>query len=302
MHTDKKRIMHNDFQKIHSINGVTQKEAINLKKLISNNLVWYPKESAKHILRQHLHDLRNNAPNIKKAILSKAREILGSQNIYKDFSMSIDVDEEDDIHITSDFSEVFSVDEQTTHNIFGSALLAIGALNKRIETMRAFSAVTGFRENELSIFEDKVEFITNSFSPTTQEEKMRNILSWHHFPDLNSAIKSKKLNIENLLKIRESNECKEFRNWLWACDLLEVEEMEARLASLSTRLSLKITSTPLKAIRWLTTTGVGFIKPIGLVLGPILGFLDTFLIEKFFPKSGVLTFLGRMYPSVFKGT
>jgi len=302
MHLDKKKIMHDDLQKVHSIKGIKQKEAINLKKLIANNLVWYPEESAKKILHQHLDDLRINTPNIKRAILSKAAEILGVPKISKDFSLSIEVDEMDDVHISSDISKILSIDEQTTHNIFGSALLAVGALNKRIETMRVFSAVTGFRENELSIFEDKVEFIINNISPAPVEEKLSRILSWQNFPDLYSAITSRKLNIESLLKIRESNECKEFRNWLWSCDSLEVKEMEARLASLSARLSLKLTGTTSKAIRWLATTGAGFIPPIGLALGPTLGFLDTFLIEKFLPKSGVLTFLGRMYPSVFKGT
>ena len=302
MHSGKKKIMHDDLQKIHSIKGITQKEAIKLKGLIAGNLVWYPEESARYILRQHLDDLRKNTPNLKKAILSKAKEKLGVSNVHEDFSLFVDVDEDDDVHISSDLSKTLSLDEQTIHKIVESALLAVGALNKRIETMRAFSAVTGFRENELSIFEEKVEFILNTVAPEPQEEKLNNILSWQQFPDLNTAIKSKRLNIETLLKVRESQECKEFRNWLWSCDSLEVEELKARLTSLSARLSLKMTGMPSKALRWFTTTGIGLEPHIGLVAGPILGLLDTFLLDKFLPKSGVLTFLGRMYPSIFKGT
>lgn len=101
--------------------------------------------------------------------------------------------------------------------------------------------------------------------------------------------------------MRESRECIEFRNWLWNSDSLEVNELKERFESLSVRLSLKMSGKVSKTLRWLTTTGVGFIPPIGLIAGPALGFLDTFLLDKLLPKSGIITFIGKIYPTIFKG-
>ena len=181
-------------------------------------------------------------------------------------------------------------------------MLAIGGLNKRIETMRAFSAITGFRENELSIFEDKLKFISATISPEDKEERLKEVLSWPIFPELSTAIADKKLHIDTLLKVRESPECLEFRSWLWDRDSLKTEELKERINSLSAKLSLKLSGKSSKAIRWLSTTGAGFLPGVGIVAGPVLGFLDTFLVEKMLPKSGVLTFLGKQYPTIFKGT
>ncbi|HDL07284.1 MAG TPA: hypothetical protein ENG35_00910 [Desulfobacteraceae bacterium] len=303
MHADSKKIMHRNMQKIHNISNIQHKEAIKLKRLIADNLVFYPKESTIYILNQMLNDLKNNTPNIKKAIISSAKKQLNISSLPSEkLSYEIEVDDENDVHVNSNLSQMLGIDGNDAHKILEKALLAIGGLNKRIETMRSFSAVTGFRENELSIFEDKLEFLSASISPDDKEKHLSNVLSWPIFPELSTAIADKKLNIDTLLKVRESPECQEFRSWLWDCDSLETEELKDRINSISAKLSLKLSGKTSKAIRWLSTTGAGFLPVVGVVAGPVLGFLDTFLLEKMLPKSGVLTFLGKQYPTIFKGT
>ncbi len=303
MHADSKKIMHRNMQKIHNIGNIHHKEAIKLKKLIANNLVNYPKESTGYILNQMINDFKNNTPNIKEAIISSVKRQLNVSSLpSENFSYEIEVDDENDVHVNSNLSQFLGIDEDAVHKILEKALLAIGGLNKRIETMRAFSAITGFRENELSIFEDKLKFISATISPEDKEERLKEVLSWPIFPELSTAIADKKLNIDTLLKVRESPECLEFRSWLWDSDSLKTEELKERINSLSAKLSLKLSGKSSKAIRWLSTTGAGFLPGVGIVAGPVLGFLDTFLVEKMLPKSGVLTFLGKQYPTIFKGT
>ena len=45
--------------------------------------------------------------------------------------------------------------------------------------------------------------------------------------------------------------------------------------------------------------GVGFI-PGGTFPSLGLGFVDTFLLDKVFPKSGVTSFLTKTYPSLYR--
>jgi len=47
---------------------------------------------------------------------------------------------------------------------------------------------------------------------------------------------------------------------------------------------------------------VGIIPVTGQILGPALDALDTFLLEKVLPESGVLMFVNDLYPSIFTRT
>jgi len=302
MHSDPKKIMHKNFKNIHKINGLHRKEAIKIKKIIANNLVYYPKESTSYILNQMISDFKNKTPNIRKAIITATKEKMGLNILPSEkITYSIEVDNNNDVHVLSNLSELFGIDENTAHKIIERALLAIGGLNKRIETMRSFSAITGFKESELSFFEDKLLFIQEAILPDAYEEKLKEILAWPIFPDLDQAIVEKRLKIDTLLKVRESSECIEFRTWLWDCDKLDIEELKERFKSLESKLLIKFSGKSSKAIRWLTATGAGFLPGIGLIAGPALSFLDSFLVEKLLPKSGVLTFLGHQYPTIYKG-
>ena len=51
---------------------------------------------------------------------------------------------------------------------------------------------------------------------------------------------------------------------------------------------------------FITSNALGLIPGAGIVLGPIASGIDTFLVDKVFSTSGILTFIGKMYPSLFK--
>ncbi len=293
--------LHKDLQRVHEAQGLKHKEAIKLKRLITDRLLWMPKESATIILQQLLNDLRLKTSDIKKAILLSAKQngiVLKDQ---KDISFNLEVDSESDVHVVSNLPADFGLDDHTAHKIIEKALLAVGGLNTRIETMRAFSALTGFRWSELNMFEDKVDFIINAISPEATQERARNIFSWPQFPNLEEAIRDKKVDIKTLLKVRDSTECREFRRWLWTSDACDVDELKESTQSLMAKLSLRMSSGKAKTLRWLSSTGIGFIPGPGQAVSLTLGVLDLFL-DKLFRSSGTMTFLGRMYPSIFKET
>ena len=58
-------------------------------------------------------------------------------------------------------------------------------------------------------------------------------------------------------------------------------------------------TTKSKAVRFLVTLGIGFTPLVGLFLGPVASAIDKFLLEKVLPKSGLIAFLSRLYPSIF---
>jgi hypothetical protein len=57
---------------------------------------------------------------------------------------------------------------------------------------------------------------------------------------------------------------------------------------------------PGKVIRFLTTTGLGLVPGAGIVLGPAASAADTFVVDRLLKKSGIVTFVGKMYPALFE--
>jgi hypothetical protein len=102
------------------------------------------------------------------------------------------------------------------------------------------------------------------------------------------------------LKIRESKEVKEFRQWLLEIDKYSDLELLEAMENLKTKFSEFFNSRTGHVIRFLVTTGSSLISGLPLPLGIGLTSLDKFLSKKVLPKSGPLTFINKLYPSIFK--
>jgi hypothetical protein len=72
-----------------------------------------------------------------------------------------------------------------------------------------------------------------------------------------------------------------------------------RVKSLRARIGAVLHTGIGKGLRFVVSTGLGTIPPIGVVAGAVAGAVDSFLIDRVLPGSGVYTFVNRMYPSIF---
>lgn len=299
---DHRDFIHDCLQVIHNTETLRDKEAKKLKSLVASRLVNYPENAGNQILEQLKSDLRSNIPTIKTAVLYKLREKFKSDVVNEDFYVRVNPIDEVDFHVESNISNIFDIDEKEKHEIIESALLAIGGLNQRILDMKIFSALSGFRENELPLFDSKLGFIEkNLLGPENHSQRLNRVISLSNLPDIRSAIHEKRLDVNTLLEIRESPECKEFRQWLWSIDSYTDRELKDRIHSLREQFSRFVRSTTGKSIRWVAITGAGMTNPdTGPLLSASLSLLDTFVVEKLLPTSGALTFLNQMYPSIFR--
>lgn len=55
-----------------------------------------------------------------------------------------------------------------------------------------------------------------------------------------------------------------------------------------------------KASRLAISTLLGWVPGVGALAGLGLGAIDTFLLEKVLPYSGVVAFVDKLYPSIFQ--
>ena len=114
------------------------------------------------------------------------------------------------------------------------------------------------------------------------------------------------VDVKTLLKIRESDECRSFKQWLSGSEALSDKELRERVSGFSRRIQQAVHSRVGKAVRFVVSNGLsiglGFIppQPVGLVAGVAVGALDAFLLERLIPKDAVISFLSESYPSLFK--
>lgn len=283
-----------------TIGTLTSSQRAKLRDVVKSSLVICPKDFGEVSLKQLRTDMATNAPIVSTLTARTLRDKLDAAIAPDDFHIKICQIDDKGFRVESDIIDHFSLSELDTHRLIERALLGVGGLNQRIEEMRTYSAISGVLPDEVPIFSDKLHFLVENLSPGVQEERFQRMLNIKGIPELDRINDHTKLDAEKLLRIRDSVECREFRTWLSTIDSASDREIKERVSSLQAQLSALTHTKPGKIVRFLTTSGVGFIPIVGPVLGTAIGILDHFLLEKLIPYSGPATFINEMYPSIFK--
>ena len=113
-------------------------------------------------------------------------------------------------------------------------------------------------------------------------------------PDLGFAARTGNLNVDQLLKVRETKECKNFRTWLASTDTATDDEVTEAIRGFRQRLALLAASMPGKALRWLAVKGAS------VKLGPVPGLIDKYVVDRILPRPGPAAFLSRSFRGVYQ--
>lgn len=156
----------------------------------------------------------------------------------------------------------------------------------------------GFRPAELPLVEEKFRFMLAQVDAKAQEERFARVVSIAGLPDPETAPGA--IDLERLLEIRDSEEAREFRQWLRTLDQVSDEEIREQVESISEKISGAVHSSAGKTVRFAITTGVGLIPGVGQVAGPVVGALEQFALDKVVREPGPVSFLSSSYMSIFK--
>lgn len=260
-------------------------------------LVKYPEDSERVLQNQFISDISSVTLALQSAIYTRLQERVDDTIGVNDIQVGIESDSEGNVRTESNLSQLTSLNDEEIHEVLEQAILAIGGLNERILQMRSYSALTGFNESDVRIFESKLAFLESQFSADAQSDRLHKVVSIAGLPDLREVVDAERVDLLKLLELREQSEIKEFRQWLWSADSLSDKEVTERIGGFRAKLAQAARSRTGKTLRWLTTTAWGVVEPMS-ALGASA--LDTFLIERILPKSGISTFIGSQYPSIFR--
>jgi hypothetical protein len=162
--------------------------------------------------------------------------------------------------------------------------------------MSAYSAITGFSDSEAPLLFGKLAGIIAPQNPKPIEEQFARVVTIANLPDFKT---SGRIDVERLLKARESAECLEFRAWLSKLEGMSDAQIAEMVGGIRNEVGSLIRSNGGKALRFAVTTAMGLIHSVGIVARPVAGVVDSFLVERMFPSSGVFAFLTQTYPSLF---
>jgi hypothetical protein len=240
-------------------------------------------------------ELKANSPIFRTALVSRLRLVPNFIAQQSDVSLTVHPVDDTDYHVETNL-ESFGLTKEETHKTVESSLLAAGYLNRRIEDMENYNALSGVVDDELFLFGEKLKLLAASVSPKRREATFDKVLRVGRFPAFEFQPPTKTFDMEKFLKIRDSKECKDFRNWLKQAQFCDDREIYLQVKSLRARLGALLHGRTGKIIRFALTNLAGVTNP---VVGWGVGVLDTFVLDKVLPLSGPALFLDKMYGSLF---
>ncbi len=185
------------------------------------------------------------------------------------------------------------------------ACLAVARLHTELGSMARDNAVTALDDDSTALMEAHTTFLFRSQNPDKRVEQFARVLEATGLPDFDNEVRARSIDVEQLLRIRDTNECREFRAFLTGADTLNAEELRDRTGALRGRIGGALQSTTGRILRLFATTGLGALAggPLGAIAGAAAGMgvdaIDAFVVDKLFPRSGIVTFVGKQYPSIF---
>lgn len=242
-------------------------------------------------------DLRSNSPVLRAAMNLTLRNEFDIANLPSPLELRIEEVDAQDFRVDCNLTAM-GFDKMAVHKMIERGLLGLGGLNQRVEEMNTHEAVSGFLDRECPLFEDRLGFLLQSVCPGPRQKSFNRVVEIAGLPEFIPSID--RIDVERLLELLETNECQEFRDWIATLGQTTDSEIAERVKSLRTRIGAALHTSIGRALRFLVTTGAGLVHGAGVVAGPALGGIDSFLVEWILPSSGISTFVNHMYPSIFE--
>jgi hypothetical protein len=275
------------------IPGLRNRQIRVLKEAIIDAIKPLSQESKRQLWPDFQGEVQN--PIILKAATEMALRKMAPGNSFP-FELKLHRDSEEVFTAETDLATMNGVGLENAHKIAEAGLLGVAGLTQAVTEMKIYSALSGFRDEELPLFRTKLQSLADVVSSGKREASFQRVIELADLPRFYLGPRS--VDVGRLLEVRESDEVTEFRAWLTTCDP-DDKEIRDRVASLRAKIGLKVGSGPGKFVRYLVTTGLGVLPGAGLILGPAASALDYFLIDRIVPRTGVAAFVNELYPSIF---
>ncbi len=288
------QVLAHELSSLEGLPGLGNAERAKLQEAVLSGLLRPPATYGPELQAQIETDVRSNTPALRAAIEKEIQHRFHSSRAIR---LSVEEPEERVFHLVTDLPEMHSLSQEQTHQLLQSSLSGLINLDIRIADMAAYSAISGFADSETPLLFGKFAGILGPQNPAPVEEQFVRIIDLLDLPDF---VPGRRIDVDKLLKARETVECREFRAWLRKLGNATDAQILEMVNGVKAQLGSVLHGTFGKSIRLVATTAISMIPGAGVALGPAAGALDTFLVDRIFPVPGVVAFLSKTYPSLFE--
>jgi hypothetical protein len=263
-----------------------------LASAVRANLIAMPGDFSAKVFDGFYSDLRQNLPVVENSIRYRLQR---SGIKPKKLKVQVVEIEPEDFRVDTNLGSDYSLPEEIAHSIVERALLEISGLNQRLAEMSTYGALTGIREDDKPLLEGKLETVANLVDSADHQgrfKRVTEIAGLHTLAAGNVEVDAKKL-----IRTRDSDECRVFRDWLRGTDTYSDTELSKLLIGLNSRIREAINSQPGKTVRFLISGGLSAVA--GPLAGLTIGAIDSFVLDQLAPKNAIVSFLSDSYPSLF---
>jgi hypothetical protein len=285
------------FANLRTVSGLKNYQRALIEEAVWNSKTQYSDTFGARLLESIDNDLRTVSPALSAGILHQLHSALSKIDLTS-YKLDIHVEETAPriFRVETSLGRDFGMSEQLTHETIQCGINAVVNLNQRLGEMQEFSTLIGCSESEASVLYGKFVGLIASVDPHAVEREFTRVIELTELPDFKP---NQKVDVQKLLKIRDSDECRAFRDWLSEASSLSDDDIREMSKGVRNRISDLGSSAPGKALRLAATTGIGLIPGAGIFLGPAASAVDTFLVDHALRRPAVIAFLTTMYPSLF---
>ncbi len=296
---DRESLLAAGFLSLQTISGLKNPDRAAIEDAVRNAIVRQHPTFGADLQMQVELDLRSNSPILRASLLHVLNEkglIARSQEPL--LHLKVEEVKPRTFRVDHNISKLLGIDSISASALVSSAVSGVNGLNSRLAEMSTYSAITGLSTEEVPLLFGKLAGLVDPFdlNPNVPEGRFSRVLS---IADIAEPSQESRLDIERILEVRSSPECSAFKKWLEDSDSLSDEDVGDLLKGIRSKLGILAASVEGRLLRFVATTAVGTIPPLA-VPAIMLGFVDSFLLEKLFPKSGIVSFLKKGYPTVFE--
>jgi hypothetical protein len=242
---------------------------------------------------------------------------LGAARVGKAYSIAIEVGETitegrlqgTPLHVDTDIGERLGLPEESVRRVVHEAVMSLGGEVTRVSEMREYEAITGYRSEDVPLFGAHLGFAVKDKIPDVAVENLYTVVDVAGIPNFRDPEILQALSLDMLIEIRQSEEARAFRKWIWEAGNLKPEEIQEALDhysnSLFNKLGLALQTPGGRTIRWVVAMVVGLATSLTTGIpggGAGTSTIDRFLVENISKRatSSPLAFIEEQYPRLFE--
>ncbi|XOF33983.1 MAG: hypothetical protein ACL93V_01400 [Candidatus Electrothrix sp. YB6] len=229
-------------------------------------------------------DIANKENILKRLFIDYLKRTTNFSVDHAKVELNVEEVSDEVFEVTTNLGDLLGLGGEEIHEMIKKPFFGVTGTNLQLLRMQAVGAASGLTPLQVDFIADRIDFTSNIHLQSDFRHEFTRIREIAEVPVLDAGLK---VDVDMLLRLRDSDEARILRDWLHDSTKLTDEEVKDLLGGWKQKIGEVLKTKKAKSVRWLASTGIGIAEPIS---GMVIGGLDQFL-GKFLPGMGPIGFI-----------